>query len=74
VDQWVNDGFKRSLKDALSDSSCRLHEVFNPKAYLPMIDAFCSGRQLAGVSRQGLYQRAIMLLAVHLALSERVRS
>jgi hypothetical protein len=35
-----------------------------------MIEAFCSGAPYPSVSRQGLYQRAIMLLSLQLALSK----
>ena len=63
VDSWVDAGFKTHMRDALLGPSGR------PEAYRPMVQAFCEGRPYPGVSRQGLYQRAIMLLSVHLALS-----
>jgi asparagine synthase (glutamine-hydrolysing) len=68
VDTWVNADFKRSLKDTLMSRSSRLADVFAPAVYRPMIEAFCDGSPSPGISRQSLYQRAIMLLAVHLAL------
>jgi len=58
------------LRDALLGPSSRLPEFFRPEAYRPMIEAFCEGRACPGISRQGLYQRAIMLLSVQVALCD----
>jgi asparagine synthase (glutamine-hydrolysing) len=71
VDRWVNADFKIRLRDALLGPSSRLPEFFRPEAYQSMLEAFCEGRPYPGISRQGLYQRAIMLLAVHLVLCNR---
>jgi asparagine synthase (glutamine-hydrolysing) len=68
MDTWVEADFKRCLRDALIGPSSRLPEFFQPEAYRPMIEAFCEERPYASVSRMGLYQRAIMLLSVQLAL------
>jgi asparagine synthase (glutamine-hydrolysing) len=73
VDHWVDDRFKLHLKDALMGGDSRLRDVFRPDAYRPLLQAFCDGVAHPGVSRQGLYQRVIMLLAVHLALTPAVR-
>jgi asparagine synthase (glutamine-hydrolysing) len=70
VDSWVHADFKTRLKDALLGPSSRLPEFFRPEAYSPMVQAFCDGRPCPGISRQGLYQRAIMLLSVHVVLSD----
>jgi len=70
VDNWVQTDFKMRLKDALLGPSSRLPEFFRPEAYRPMVQAFCEGRPCPGISRQGLYQRAIMLLSVHLVLCD----
>jgi asparagine synthase (glutamine-hydrolysing) len=67
VDKWVDSDFKRKLKETLLGPSSCLPEYFHPEAFRPMIEAFCEGRSLSGVSREGLYQRVIMLLAVDLA-------
>jgi asparagine synthase (glutamine-hydrolysing) len=69
VDTWVNAGFKERLRDTLFHPSTRLSEFFRPEAYRPLIEAFCDGRSYPGISRQGLYQRVIMLLSVQLALN-----
>jgi asparagine synthase (glutamine-hydrolysing) len=68
LDTWVDADFKRCLRDALLGPSSKLPDFFQPETYRPMIEAFCEGRRYASVSRVGLYQRAIMLLSVQLAL------
>ena len=68
VDSWVQTDFKMRVRDALLGPSSRLPEFFWPEAYRPIVQAFCEGRPYPGISRQGLYQRAIMLLSVHLIL------
>ena len=70
VDTWVDADFKMRLRDTLLGPSSRLPEFFRPEAYRPMVEAFCEGRPYPGISRQGLYQRAIMLLSVHLVLCD----
>ncbi len=69
VDRWVTVDFKARLKDILLGSNSRLSEFLTPKAYEPLVRAFCEQRCYAGVSREGLYQRAIMLLSLQLALN-----
>lgn len=68
VDRWVDADFKERLREALLGSHSRLPEYFTPQVYQPMVEAFCSGRSCPGISREGLYQRAIMLLSAQLAL------
>jgi asparagine synthase (glutamine-hydrolysing) len=70
VDSWVDAEFKANLRDTLLGPASRLSEFFNPEAYRPIVEAFCQGNLYPRMSRQGLYQRAIMLLAVSLALSK----
>lgn len=68
VDRWVDSDFKEGLREALLGSKSRLPEYFTPEVYRPMVEAFCSGQSCPGISREGLYQRAIMLLSLQLAL------
>jgi len=72
VDTWVDNNFKVRLLDLLLGPSSSLPEFFQPEAYRPVVEAFCRGRPCPGISRQGLYQRAIMLLAVQLAIDRNV--
>ncbi|WNM58131.1 asparagine synthase (glutamine-hydrolyzing) [Candidatus Nitrospira allomarina] len=71
MDKWVDREFKSQLSEVLLGPSSRLPEFFRPETYRPVVDAFCMGRPHQAISRAGLYQRAIMLLAVQLALSDR---
>jgi asparagine synthase (glutamine-hydrolysing) len=68
VDNWVDHDFKIRLREEVLGSTCCLQEYFQPGIYRPIIKAFCEGRSLPNISRQGQYQRVIMLLAVYLAL------
>jgi asparagine synthase (glutamine-hydrolysing) len=71
VDTWVDDAFRARLRDELLASTTRLDEHFEPTVYRPYLEAFAAGRPHDTVSRQGLYQRVIMLLSAHLALRPR---
>jgi asparagine synthase (glutamine-hydrolysing) len=70
VDSWVDPPFRNRLKDVLLGSTSKLPEFFQPGVYRPMIEAFCEGRMCPSISRQGVYQRAIMFLSLQLALSK----
>jgi asparagine synthase (glutamine-hydrolysing) len=71
VDRWVDFAFKMRLKETLLGPSCRLPEYFRPETYRPMVEAFCHGKPCPGISREGLYRRAIMFLSLHLALGDK---
>jgi hypothetical protein len=45
-------------------------DYFVRRVYTPWVDAFCRGRTHPGLSREGLYQRVMMLLALDLALRD----
>jgi asparagine synthase (glutamine-hydrolysing) len=64
VDTWVARDFKQHLRDSLLGVSSELSDFFRPEIYRPIIEGFCDDRPCSGISRQGLYQRAIMLLSV----------
>jgi asparagine synthase (glutamine-hydrolysing) len=74
VDRWVDSSFKSRLKDTLLGPASQLPEFFRREAYAPVIEAFCNGGSHPEFSRQGLYQRAIMLLSLQLALTDRLHS
>lgn len=71
VDRWVDADFKRRLRERLTDPGSRVAEFYRPEVYRPWVDAFCEERLVEGISRAGLYQRLIMLLALDLALARR---
>lgn len=68
VDTWVDGDFKDRLRETLLGPASQLPEFFRPEVYRPIIEAFCTGQPHPSISRQGLYQRAIMLLSTHLTL------
>lgn len=70
IDTWVDEAFKARLRHTLLESDSRLPEFFRLEAYRPIIETFCNGGVHPGISRQGLYQRVIMLLALHLAFDK----
>jgi asparagine synthase (glutamine-hydrolysing) len=67
VDTWVDADFKARLRETLLGPTGRLSEFFRPEIYRPIVEAFCQDSPLSHISRQGLYQRAMMLLSVQLA-------
>jgi asparagine synthase (glutamine-hydrolysing) len=67
VDTWVDSDFKSRMRQILLGPLSNLPEFFRPEAYRPIIEAFCQDHSLPNVSREGLYQRAMMLLSVQLA-------
>lgn len=68
VDSWVDGEFRERLRETLLGRPSRISEFFRPEAYRPIVTAFCDGRPSEEISRQGLYQRAIMLLSLQLEL------
>ncbi|MEO6110252.1 MAG: asparagine synthase C-terminal domain-containing protein, partial [Nitrospiraceae bacterium] len=68
VDGWVDAEFRTQLRETLLGRTSRISEFFRPEVYTPIIEAFCEGRSYENISRQGLYQRAIMLLSLQLVL------
>ena len=70
VDTWVSKDFKERLMHSLLGNSSKLSDFFDPQVYRPLIEAFCADQGYPGISREGLYQRAIMLLSVQLAMEE----
>jgi asparagine synthase (glutamine-hydrolysing) len=68
VDTWVDADFKDRFKESLLGSGSKLPEFFRSEIYKPLVEAFAEGRPCNGISRQGLYQRAIMFLSVQLAM------
>ena len=68
VDTWVDAEYKTRVAEALLGADSGLSEYFREDAYRPLVTAFCQDRPVPGLSRQELFQRVTMMLAVHLAL------
>jgi len=66
VDKWVDEEFKKNIRDTFSDGSSKLPDFYNSKIYRPVIDAFYSGGSHPDLSRDMLFRMAIMFLSVHL--------
>ena len=75
-DTWVDDAFRARYRDTVLDPGSQLGTYLDPAAYRPIVEAFCAQEALPVLSRQGLYQRAFMLLAldVHLRREPEPRS
>ena len=70
VDRWVDRSFRLTLRETLLDSGSPVGDYFLRGVYGRWVEAFCGGRTVPGLSREGLYQRVMMLLALDLALRD----
>jgi asparagine synthase (glutamine-hydrolysing) len=70
VDRLLDGAFKMRLKDELLGPGSGLNGLLETAAYRPIVNAFCEDRPLPRISRAGLYQRAMMLLSIHLAVTD----
>ena len=72
IDLWINDEAKKEIKHILlhNKKANPLALYYDFEVYSKWVEAFCENRQYKDVSREGLYQRVIMLLSLHYYLSE----
>jgi len=70
VDRWVDRSFRLILRENLLDSGSPVGEYFARRVYTPWVEAFCQGRTVSGLTREALYQRVIMILALDLVLRD----
>ena len=68
MDAWVDHEFKDRLREQLLGPASTLPTLLDREAYGPIVEAFTTSTQLPEMTRQGLYQRAFMLLALDLSL------
>ncbi|MDE2127168.1 MAG: asparagine synthase (glutamine-hydrolyzing) [Armatimonadetes bacterium] len=66
MDRWTTDAFKAQLREELLSPNSPIAALYRPEKYRPVVEAFCAGRSLPGISRRGLFQRTFMLLSAHL--------
>jgi asparagine synthase (glutamine-hydrolysing) len=64
VDKWLGPRFRTALRDYVIDRGTPIADYLEPSAYEPIVHAFADGVPVPGVSRAGMYTRAIMLLAL----------
>lgn len=69
IDNWVTADFKQQAATYLLDSNNAIREILNPEVYTEWVDCFCNNKQHPEISREGLYQRLIMLLTLSLHLN-----
>jgi hypothetical protein len=65
----VGNEFRSELRARLLGPRSQLDRFLDPSVYGPLVDAFTRRRAVPGLTRQGLYQRAFMLLALDLHLT-----
>ena len=70
VDTWVDASFKQRLHETLLASNSPLRGLMRADLCERWITAFRDGTRLPEMSRRGVYQRAISLLSLHVALCE----
>jgi asparagine synthase (glutamine-hydrolysing) len=70
VDRWVDPSFRLVLRETLLGSQSPVGDYFVPRVYTPWVEAFCQGRTVPGLSREGLYQRVMMLVALDVGLRD----
>jgi asparagine synthase (glutamine-hydrolysing) len=68
VDTWLDAACKAQIREELRSPTSPLRGLFPASIYQPIIEAFCAGRGVPGISRQNLYQRAMTFLAIHTTL------
>lgn len=68
-DRWVGDDFRSNLLDALG-SGASVNTWLDPRWTGELVQAFVAGEVPRGLTRQGLYQRVLMLTALELHLNE----
>jgi asparagine synthase (glutamine-hydrolysing) len=73
VDRWLTSSAKAEIRSALLASDAPVADYLRRDVYRPWVEAFHDGRQVAGISAGGLYQRVVMLLALDLGLRDVAR-
>jgi asparagine synthase (glutamine-hydrolysing) len=68
VDTWVDTACKAQIREELLSTTSPLQGLLPSSIYQPTIEAFCTGRLLPSLTRQNLYQRAMMFLSMHTTL------
>jgi asparagine synthase (glutamine-hydrolysing) len=68
VDEWTTPDFKIKVKEKLLAPEAGIARYLNVSEYGPWVTSFCENRRHPDLSREGLYQRIIMLLSLELHL------
>ena len=70
VDRWLDGRFRAALGELLRSKGAAVAEFLEPAVYGVWVDAFCRGERVPNLTREGLYQRVMMLLALELSLRD----
>ena len=70
LDTWMSPGARGALAEEVLSASSPISGIYRREAYEPWIRAFARGDRLETISRQSLFQRAILLFSVSRALGE----
>ncbi|HEX7087916.1 MAG TPA: asparagine synthase (glutamine-hydrolyzing) [Vicinamibacterales bacterium] len=68
VDRWATPALRMRIHDALADPRSPLADCVNPDEFRPWLAAFRQDASVPDISREGLYGRVVMLLALCLFL------
>jgi asparagine synthase (glutamine-hydrolysing) len=69
IDLWVNDNCRTEIVNRITFDT-ELPKYLNREYYMMWVNAFYNRSQIPGISREGLYQRIIMLISLHIHLHE----
>jgi len=70
LDAWMSAEARAALAEVVLAPANPLADLYRRPVYEPWVRAFAAGERLAEVSRQSLFQRAILLFSVTRVLSE----
>jgi asparagine synthase (glutamine-hydrolysing) len=70
IDKWVDEDFKEKAYRYLNREDNPVQAYLNKQVYGQWVEAFCKNKTIEGISREGLYQRLIMLLSLSLHLEK----
>lgn len=68
VDDWVDETFRRTASERLLDPHSPVAEYLAPDVFTPWVTAFTRRELAPEISRGGLYQRVMMLVALDCTL------
>jgi asparagine synthase (glutamine-hydrolysing) len=68
VDKWLPEKEKERIWETYANKNLEVYNYINYDECEKWLSAFCSGKNTDGISRQGLYQRVVMLMALQIHL------
>jgi asparagine synthase (glutamine-hydrolysing) len=68
VDRWLGDDVRAAARESLLAPDAPVAEHLRHEVFAPWVTAFADGTSVPGVSREGLYQRVMMVLSLDTCL------